>query len=81
MPAVKPRFKRQFRAQTVPQVGTILLSEVGQNVLYGRLNVLLGPLLDGTRTADEREVLSIRRYALVDGRLVAGHSRSRSGDF
>ncbi|NET59454.1 MAG: TOMM precursor leader peptide-binding protein, partial [Symploca sp. SIO2E6] len=49
----KPKFKAQFRAETVEGQGTFLLSEHGAILLSDRIYQYICPLIDGNRTADE----------------------------
>ncbi|WP_224412301.1 TOMM precursor leader peptide-binding protein [Oscillatoria salina] len=49
----RPRFKTQFRVETVEGEGTFLLSENGSIFLHDRLYQSICPLLDGNHTVDE----------------------------
>lgn len=49
----RPRFRADQHVSTVEGAGTFLLSETVPTVLNGRLNELVCPLIDGTRTADD----------------------------
>ncbi len=49
----KPRFKTQFRVETVEGEGTFLLSENGSIFLSDRIYNSICPLLDGNHTVDE----------------------------
>lgn len=49
----KPKFKAQFRVETIEGEGTFLLSENEALYLSDRIYQLLCPLLDGNRTVDE----------------------------
>ncbi len=49
----QPKFKSNFRVETVESVGVFLLSESDSYVLKGSTYEKLAPLIDGCRTADE----------------------------
>ena len=49
----KPKFKAQFRPETVEGEGTFLLSEHGAILLSDRMYQYICPLIDGKRTADQ----------------------------
>ena len=49
----RPRFKTQFRVETVEGEGTFLLSENGAVFLRNRIYQSICPLLDGNHTVDE----------------------------
>ncbi|MBE9229210.1 TOMM precursor leader peptide-binding protein [Phormidium sp. LEGE 05292] len=49
----RPRFKAQFRVETIVGEGIFLLSENGSTFLSDRIYQSICPLLDGNRTVDE----------------------------
>jgi ribosomal protein S12 methylthiotransferase accessory factor len=49
----RPRFKPHFHVEALDGEGVLVLSEVGQTLLRGRLHELVTPLIDGRRGADD----------------------------